>query len=224
MNEGNQPIEFADLTLRYWFTKDGDEDTNLNFWTDWAEIGPSKIDGQFVSLSPGEYDGADQYVEVSFEPSLGSLYAFSSTGEIQVRLAKSNWSPFDESDDFSFADTRVFMPNEQISAYYRGELIWGKDPTKSVATNSTKKKPGGIPVNDGPGIISLYPNPVKDVVHLANVEADTDLHLTRMDGQVVMRKHNTNALNVAQLPPGYYVLRIETIAGKVSFMRFIIQR
>lgn len=224
VNEGNQPMEFADLTLRYWFTKDGDEDTNLNFWTDWVEIGPGKISGQFVSLSPGEYNGADQYVEVSFEPSLGSLYAFSSTGEIQTRLAKSNWAAFDESDDFSFAGTRVFMPNEQISAYYRGELIWGKDPTKSVATSSTKKKPGGIPVNDGPGIISLYPNPVKDVVHLANVEADTDLHLTRMDGQVVMKKHNTNALNVTQLPPGYYVLRIETIAGKVSFMRFIIQR
>ncbi|MEI9810391.1 MAG: cellulose binding domain-containing protein [Bacteroidota bacterium] len=49
-NEGNTPVSYKDITVRYWFTADGNKP--LNYYLDYAQMGSSNIKWKFVKLSP----------------------------------------------------------------------------------------------------------------------------------------------------------------------------
>src|SRR6185437_11228975 len=93
LNQGNVPLSYNDLRVRYWFTADGTAASN--YWIDYAQVGSSLVTGWFVSVSP-VLDSADTYFELAVDSSAGSLYPLSNTGNIQYRIAKSDWSNFNE--------------------------------------------------------------------------------------------------------------------------------
>jgi uncharacterized protein YjdB len=123
-NKGNVPVNYADLSIRYWFTADGT--ASLNYWIDFAKLAAGNISGQFAANQ--QRTQADTYFELKGAASLGKLYPLSSTGNIQYRIAKSDWSAFDETNDYSYKAAGPFAENNKITVYYKGQLVYGQEP------------------------------------------------------------------------------------------------
>ena len=72
-------------------------------------------------------------------------------------------------------------------------------------------------------LISIYPNPVTDVLKIASKEKILNLQVYAADGKVVKVKSNPSLdqLDVTQLPAGMYVLKVSTAKGEqqVKFIK-----
>ncbi|MFD1143105.1 cellulose binding domain-containing protein [Larkinella insperata] len=210
VNEGNVPLAYGDLSVRYWFTKDGD--ASLNYWIDYAKLGSSSLTGQFVPVDPVRA-GADTYFELNINPAVGTLYPLSNTGNIQYRIAKSNWTAFNLSNDYSYKAPAPFAENSRVTVYYQGQLIYGTEPGSSEARLAT-------PENAEIFRIQVLPNPVSDVFEVeftAPAGEEVRLQLTDVLGQTVLH-HTVSAtggrqrqkMNVRQQGAGVYFLRAST--------------
>lgn len=125
VNTGNSAIQLSDVTLRYYYTIDGEE--AQNFWSDWASIGSANVTSKFVKLAT-PVAGADYVLEVGFTSSAGTLNAGQSA-EIQARFSKNNWSNYNQANDYSFkASSTQFANHEQVTGYINGQLVWGIEP------------------------------------------------------------------------------------------------
>lgn len=125
-NSGQNSINLSDITIRYWYTIDGQHEQK--FWCDYATLGCSVVSGQFVTL-PSAHARADTYLEVGFSSTAGSLDAGKDSGEIKVRFNKTDWSTFDQSNDYSYpGPTLDYTQTKTITVYYKGKLVWGQEP------------------------------------------------------------------------------------------------
>ncbi|WP_082652019.1 cellulase family glycosylhydrolase [Gorillibacterium timonense] len=116
-NTGGTGVKLSELTLRYYFSKDGN--AGMSSWIDWAAIGGTHITRTFT----------DTYVEVGFTAGAGSLQAGEQTGDIQLRLAKTDWSNFDEANDYSYKGTlTTYTDWSKVTLYQAGKLVWGIEP------------------------------------------------------------------------------------------------
>ncbi|GIP60497.1 extracellular catalytic domain type 1 short-chain-length polyhydroxyalkanoate depolymerase [Paenibacillus woosongensis] len=123
-NNGTAPVNLSGLKLRYYFTKDGTAD--MSAWIDWAQIGSSNIQIAF-----GSHNGtnSDTYVELSLSAGAGSIAAGGQSGEIQLRMAKSDWSNLNESNDYSYDPTKTaFADWNRVVLYQNGVPVWGVQP------------------------------------------------------------------------------------------------
>ncbi|MBD3919819.1 fibronectin type III domain-containing protein [Paenibacillus sp. PR3] len=126
-NTGTTAVNLNNLKLRYYLTKDTTS-ASLNYWVDYAQVGTSAVSGAFGTISPAKTT-ADTYLELSFSSAAGSIAAGGQTGEIQVRIAKSDWSNFSESNDYSFDGTKSsFADWNKVTLYNSGSLAWGIEP------------------------------------------------------------------------------------------------
>lgn len=142
VNTDSSPINLANLTLRYYYTVDSEK--QQNFWCDQAGMmsGSNYIDvtknvtGKFVKMSTTA-QGADYYLEVGFNSSAGNLAAGSSL-EIQTRIARSDWTNYDQSNDYSFnSSSSNYVDWEKVTAYMNGTLVWGTEPGGQTPTPTT---------------------------------------------------------------------------------------
>lgn len=124
VNTGTAAVSLSVVTVRYWFTSDNGAST-YSTWCDWSPIGCSTVTHRVAAVSTPEA-GADHYLEVGFGS--GSLAPGAATGEIQLRLNKTDWSNFDESDDYSHGAGTSYADADRIAVYVDGELVWGIEP------------------------------------------------------------------------------------------------
>jgi cellulose binding protein with CBM3 domain len=117
------PVAVKDLAIRYWYTLEGSEAEQ--FHCDYAKIGSGNVSGAFY---PTSGMNADHYLEITFTaPDV--LAAGGETGEIQARFNKSNFSNYDETNDYSFDPTKLaFEPWIKVGLYFNGSLVWGEEP------------------------------------------------------------------------------------------------
>nr|WP_281891103.1 glycoside hydrolase family 6 protein [Paenibacillus sp. YYML68] len=116
-NTGTTPVALSDLKIRYYFTKDGS--AAMSSWIDWAQVG-----GQHIQRTI-----TDSYVELSFAAGAGSIAAGGQTGDIQLRMASSDWSNLDETNDYSYDGTKTSYTSwNKVTVYKNGELVWGMEP------------------------------------------------------------------------------------------------
>jgi autotransporter-associated beta strand protein len=222
-NEGNVPVNYEDLSVRYWFTA---EDTlaALNYWIDYAALGKQHISGSFVRLNPA-LDGADAYFEVKAGAAAGMLYPLSNSGNIQYRIAKADWSNFNQANDYSYQPGTLSI-NPRATLYYKGTLIWGTEPGASGAslrqapaiTKATLAQTSGL---------TLFPNPVVRDLRVKMQEPVKDAWITVMSnsGIVVRAQRITAALHTLSfegLPAGVYYVIIRNNGSETT--RIIIRQ
>lgn len=126
VNTGSTPITLSAITIRYWFTNDGNQPQS---WTcDWAALGCGNFTARFVQVSPAR-PGADFYLEISFTGGAGTLAPGQSTGDLQDRFNKTDWSNYDQSNDYSYNTSQAsYAPWTKVTGYDNGTLVWGTEP------------------------------------------------------------------------------------------------
>lgn len=124
VNTGTTAVSLSDVTVRYWFTSDNGAST-YGTWCDWSPIGCSTVTHRVAAVSTPK-SGGDHYLEVGFTG--GSLAPGATTGEIQLRLSKTDWSNFDESDDYSHGSAGSYADAPKVAVYVAGDLVWGIEP------------------------------------------------------------------------------------------------
>ncbi|GAA3007675.1 cellulose 1,4-beta-cellobiosidase [Streptomyces sp. KhCrAH-43] len=123
VNTGSTAVDLSTVKLRYWFTPESGSST-FGTACDYAVLGCGKL--SLAVKTNGSSAGASHYLEVSFGS--GSLAAGASTGEMQLRLNKSDWSNFNEADDYSHGTGTSFADASKIGVYTAGSLSWGTAP------------------------------------------------------------------------------------------------
>ena len=130
-NAGSQAIPYSEVTVRYWLTSEGNAPAT-NFAVYYAPLGA--VNMRYVMLAQPR-QGAFGYVEYSF-PGGGSLPMNGNSGPIENGIQKTDGSPFNESNDYSYqANYANYTPNSHITAYRNGVIVWGQEPT--VVTSQT---------------------------------------------------------------------------------------
>jgi cellulose 1,4-beta-cellobiosidase len=124
VNSGSATVDLTKVTIRYWFTGESSS-AGYQTFCDWAQLGCSTVKTSTSSL-PQARPGADHYLEVGF--SAGSLAPGASSGDLQLRMAKSDWSNFDESDDYSRGTNTSYADSVKVTVYVAGSLVWGTEP------------------------------------------------------------------------------------------------
>lgn len=123
VNTGSTAVDLSTVKLRYWFTPEAGAST-FGTSCDYAVIGCGTLTHGVKSA--GSAAGASHYLEVGFGS--GTLAAGASTGEMQLRLNKSDWSNFNEADDYSRSTSTTFADASKIGVYVAGALSWGTAP------------------------------------------------------------------------------------------------
>lgn len=126
VNTGSAPIDLSTVKVRYWFSSEAGAST-FSTYCDYAALGSSNINHTVVTVSSPK-TGADHYLEVGFTGGAGSVAAGASTGEVQLRLNKSDWSNFSEADDYSRATNTGYADAPRVAAYVGSALAWGVEP------------------------------------------------------------------------------------------------
>lgn len=145
VNVGTGTVALSSITVRYWYTVDGSRPEV--FWCDWTPRGCNNVTGQFVTIA--RRGGADTYLQIGFAAGMGSLAPGQSTGEIQARFNKDNWSNFGEADDYSFDPTKTsFTDWERVTVYQNGTLIWGAEPPIALGAVESEDAPDADSADD----------------------------------------------------------------------------
>ncbi|HEX3075391.1 MAG TPA: X2-like carbohydrate binding domain-containing protein [Lachnospiraceae bacterium] len=125
VNHGTTDINLSEIKIRYYFTSD--QAPGQNFWCDWASVGARNVTGTFTAMSNSTAK-ADCYLEIGFNSSAGSVAAGSSA-VLQVRVTKSDWSTYTQTNDYSFnTDAASYVAWDKVTCYSSGVLQWGMEP------------------------------------------------------------------------------------------------
>ncbi|MFP6668011.1 MAG: cellulose binding domain-containing protein [Pirellulales bacterium] len=131
LNSGRDRAALSEVTLRYWFTVDGPPGQRQKLTVDYAKLDGRNISGTFHRLAKPT-STADSYLEIRFSEQTAGIEPGRDSGPIQLRINKTDWKKYNETNDFSFgggepnADFKEF---ERITLYHKGELVWGIEPT-----------------------------------------------------------------------------------------------
>jgi endoglucanase len=127
MNDGPSPIDLHDFELRYWF-KPGPLAPGARVVQqvdiDYAAVGSSNIKAQ---ISPADQAGLAT-LRVQFADTAGSIKPYTSSGDIALRMHKSDWSAYDQSANFSFRPNNALADWDHVGLYQAGVLVWGSEP------------------------------------------------------------------------------------------------
>ncbi|MBS2964084.1 hypothetical protein KGA66_13585 [Actinocrinis puniceicyclus] len=127
VNTAAASVSLSHVRVRYWFTHDNGA-TTYAATCDYAVIGCANVTENVVNLS-APLNEADAYLEVGFTSGAGTLNAGASTGQIQLRFNKTDWSSFTQTNDFSYGTNSAFQDSPHITVYVDGTLVWGVEPS-----------------------------------------------------------------------------------------------
>jgi hypothetical protein len=131
-NKGAAAFLLSDLTLRYWYTAEVGKDQELN--CDNAKLGCTHLltsssapPARFQAVTPPRTN-ANEYVEIAF--TAGAIDVSGSTGMIQLRMHNKDFTPMNQSDDYSVdcATKGTAKDSSRITAYLKGTLVGGTEP------------------------------------------------------------------------------------------------
>jgi cellulose 1,4-beta-cellobiosidase len=120
INESETPYDLKDITVRYFYTKEGE--AFERYQVEYAVVGSSYVK---VAFEQGFFDISFPDINMSIPPLGGE------TGIIQIKINKQDWSNYDQRDDYSFNPTFSELREfSRIALYYQGMKIWGNEHFK----------------------------------------------------------------------------------------------
>jgi mannan endo-1,4-beta-mannosidase len=128
INNSGAAVPLSEFKIRYWYTADGNK--AQTYACDYASMGCANTSGIFVKM-PNPTSSADNYLEVGFVPSAGSVAANGGqSGGVQVRLNKSDYSNYTQTNDWSFDGTKTagYVDWDHVTLYHNDDLVWGIEP------------------------------------------------------------------------------------------------
>ena len=145
VNNSTGAIALDTVTLRYYFT--ADTTGSYTFACSWAVVGCSDLTGTVAAMADPTAT-ADHYLQISFSAAAGSLAPGASTGDMELRLYRSDWQNVNQADDYSFngADT-AYTPSTTVTAYVNGALVWGTAPDGSTGSPTPTPTPTSSPTS-----------------------------------------------------------------------------
>jgi hypothetical protein len=112
-NLGSVPVSLADKTIEYLFSPEGT--ASLNWYCDWSPYGCSDVKATFTS-----------YNFTLSLPTNAIVAPGTTSGEIQGRVSKSDWSAFDQTNDYSYIQTAVdWTLNRRVQLRSPSVIMWG---------------------------------------------------------------------------------------------------
>jgi hypothetical protein len=138
INTGTANLNLSDVKLRYWYTNETAKPQIARIY--WATIGSEKVTTQFVTVS--NKANADSYLELGFTATAGTLAPGGST-EIKLGLNASDWTSYNQQNDFSFTAVTSYVENVNYTGYVNNTRAWGKEPDAiaDTAVNMQFTKP-----------------------------------------------------------------------------------
>ena len=125
INTGTSAVSLSTVTMRYYYTEDGAQ--AQNFYCDYSSAGTGNITGTIVAMSP-TYSTADHYLQIGFTSGAGNIAAGAGV-TVQTRVAKSDWSNYTQTNDYSFnSSATTFVDWTETTGYVNGTLQWGVEP------------------------------------------------------------------------------------------------
>jgi PKD repeat protein len=230
-NVGSQPLAYQDLTVRYWFSPEGTQ--QLNSFIDYAQLGNSNVSFTFGQA------GDQKYAELHFAASLGSLAPLSSTGNVQYRITKADWSNFNLANDFSYLPFGAMSENNHVTVYLQGERIYGQEPAgAAVASRGAQPTPTASQEQRssvlGDTGLRSYPNPFSGSTTLEFALAKPgayQLEVYDVKGRLVQRLQAGQAQEgqlvrvswqAGTAAPGLYMARLTTATG-VQTLKLVVE-
>src|SRR5947208_16691073 len=67
-------------------------------------------------------------LRLQFADAAGSIKPYTSSGDIAVRLHRSDWSAYDQSVNFSYRSNTNLADWDHVTLYRAGALVWGSEP------------------------------------------------------------------------------------------------
>jgi len=209
-NEGNLPINYRDITLRYYFTSDSPEP--LKFELDYTTLGTGTVRGQFVKINPPLVT-ADTYLELSFAD-IGQLMPLSSTGLIRYHVSKLNGARFDQRNDYSYQEQPANLSsNARMAIYVGNQRYWGNDPGAGARLAFQ-------PEGTSEFYVQLLGNPVQNNTLTFTVEGTSEplqMQLTNAQGRVISQQQlrgnsskQHHQVSLENHGTGIYLLQIST--------------
>ncbi|HEY5003038.1 MAG TPA: cellulose binding domain-containing protein, partial [Ktedonobacteraceae bacterium] len=132
VNNSNASVSLSSLTIRYWYTEDGTQ--SQQFWCDYAHAGCSNITGSFTPIT-SPTSTANTYLQIGFTTGAGSIAIGGNSGDIQTRFNKSDWSNYNQANDYSWSQSQTsYAAWNQVTLYLNGQLVWGTEPNGTSVT------------------------------------------------------------------------------------------
>lgn len=128
VNNGPSAVNLRDVELRYWFRPGAISSASKvtqQVDIDYAAVGARNVNAQ---IGAPDADGLAA-LRLQFVDAAGAIKPYSSSGDIVVRLHKTDWSTYDQSGNFSFRSNSSLTNWDHVGLYRDGVLVWGTEPT-----------------------------------------------------------------------------------------------
>ncbi len=205
INTGTITLDIEDISLRYYFNLEGEN--QQIFVCDWTGITNTSISNLTQSVIgtihtlDSTTDSATHYLEITFKPGTGKLGPLS-TLEVKGRIHKTDWSNYNQNNDYSFAQNNGdYQQWIKTTAYYKGaeasinlaKPIISIDPeeTTDEVTVTIERDVGDVVENPSDdNLISITEVPLGATVKFANKEW---IMVNSNKGKLVL-KENSNTM------------------------------
>ena len=82
---------------------------------------------------PGFQDGFVGLEDQVVRGRISAPPAGADSGEIQIRLARDDWSSFDQAGDYSYDTGKTdFTESPRVTLYRKGKRVWGTEPSEAA--------------------------------------------------------------------------------------------